>query len=72
MLITLTSTTIPICSGIPFFYHTQVGGAMEFKITDNFWMGAGVNYEYNPVRRKMEPQFLVYPVFKSGRFKIGM
>ena len=56
----------------PFFYHTQVGGAMEFKITDNFWMGAGVNYEYNPVRRKMEPQFLVYPVFKSGRFKIGM
>ncbi|KEJ85067.1 hypothetical protein HMPREF1002_04779 [Porphyromonas sp. 31_2] len=45
---------------------------MEFKITDNFWMGAGVNYEYNPVRRKMEPQFLVYPVFKSGRFKIGM
>ena len=37
-----------------------------------FWMGAGINYEYNPVRRKMEPQFLVYPVFKSGRFKIGM
>ena len=56
----------------PFFYHTQIGVAMEFKITDNFWMGAGVNYEYNPVRRKMEPQFLVYPVFKSGRFKIGM
>lgn len=56
----------------PFFYHTQVGGSMEFKVTDNFWMGAGINYEYNPVRRKMEPQFLVYPVFRSGRFKIGM
>ena len=56
----------------PFLYHTQVGGSMEFKVTDNFWMGAGINYEYNPVRRKMEPQFLVYPVFKSGRFKIGM
>ena len=56
----------------PFFYHTKVGGSMEFKVTDNFWMGAGINYEYNPVRRKMEPQFLVYPVFKSGRFKIGM
>lgn len=56
----------------PFYNHTNVGGSMEFKITENFGIGMGVNVEYNPWNRKMEPQYLVYPVFKSGRFKGGI
>ncbi|MCK9343736.1 MAG: hypothetical protein M0P33_07490 [Massilibacteroides sp.] len=53
----------------PFFYygngfnHSQVGGAMEFKISDNFGVGMGINYEFNPMKHKMEKQWLVYPVF---------
>lgn len=47
----------------PFFNHTNVGGALEFKFNDKFGMGVGVNYEYNPMRRKMERQQLIYPIF---------
>lgn len=47
----------------PYMNHSAVGGAMEFKITDNFGIGAGMQYEYNPMRRKMERQVLVYPIF---------
>ncbi len=54
----------------PFFYHTGVGGAMEFKINENFGVGMGVNYEYNQRRRRMEPQYLIYPVFNTGKFQI--
>ena len=56
----------------PFFYHSRVGGAFEFKVTDNFWIGAGFNYEHNPATRKMEPQFMVYPAFNTRHFRIGM
>lgn len=56
----------------PFFYHTRVGGAMEFMINENFGVGMGVNYDYNPRNRKFEPQYLVYPVIKSGKFQIGI
>lgn len=55
----------------PFYNHTQVGGALEFKITEDFGVGMGVNFEYNPIKRKMEPQYLVYPVIRNGRFKLG-
>lgn len=55
----------------PFYNHTSVGGAMEFRITDNFGLGFGVNYEYNPFRRKMEPQYMIYPLFQSKGIKIG-
>lgn len=55
----------------PFYNHTGVGGAMEFRITENFGMGFGVNYEYNPIRRKMEPQYMVFPLFQSKGFRIG-
>lgn len=55
----------------PFYNHTSVGGAMEFKFNDNFGIGAGVNYEYNPIRRKMEPQYLIYPIFRSRNIRIG-
>lgn len=56
----------------PFFYHSQVGAAFEVKINENIGVGAGINYEYNPARRRMEPQFLIFPVIRSGRFRIGM
>lgn len=47
----------------PSFNHTNVGGAFEFKLNNKFGMGVGVNYEYNPIRRKMERQQLIYPIF---------
>ena len=57
----------------PFINQTSVGGAMEFKINENVGVGVGVNYEYNPHRRKMEPQYLLYPFSsRSSRFKIGI
>lgn len=55
----------------PFYNHTSVGGALEFKFTDNAGVGFGVNYEYNPMRRKMEPQYLIYPIFRSKNIRIG-
>lgn len=56
----------------PFYNHTAVGGAFEFKINENVGIGVGVNYEYNPWRKKMDTQYLVYPVIRSGKFKIGV
>lgn len=47
----------------PFYNHTAAGGAFEIKFNDNFGMGMGVNFEFNPLKRKMEPQYLVYPIF---------
>ncbi len=55
----------------PFYPKTSVGGAMEFKINDNVGIGVGVNYEYNPWRKRMEAQRLIYPVIRSGNIKIG-
>lgn len=55
----------------PFYNHTNVGGAFEFKINDGFRLGLGVNYEFNPVRGKMERQILFYPGGKIGSFRIG-
>ncbi len=52
----------------PFFNHTSVGGAMEYKFNDNFGVGMGIDYRHNPRNGKLEPQYLFYPVFntKSG------
>ena len=47
----------------PMMNHTQVGGAMEFKITDDFGIGVGVNYEFNPMKRRLVPKRFVYPIF---------
>ena len=56
----------------PFYNHTNVGGAFEFKVNDSgFRVGVGVNYEYNPIRGKMERQFMFYPAGKIGMFRIG-
>jgi len=54
----------------PFYNHTGVGGAFEVMFNENFGMGMGVNYEYNHFRRKMEPQYLIYPVFKSKNIQL--
>lgn len=47
----------------PFYYHNTVGASLEFKIKENFSMGAGLQYEFNPMRRKWERQLLIFPVF---------
>ena len=56
----------------PFYNHTNVGGAFEFKVNDSgFRVGVGVNYEYNPIRGKMERQFIRSSDLASGMFRIG-
>lgn len=47
----------------PFFYHNAIGTSLEFKIKDHFGVGAGVQYEFNPMQRKWERQILLFPVF---------
>lgn len=49
----------------PFFNHTSIGGAMEYKFNDNFGVGAGIDYRHNPRNGKFEPQYMFYPVFKT-------
>jgi hypothetical protein len=55
----------------PFFNHTSVGGAVEFMLNEAFGVGGGVNYEYNPFKRRMEPQYMLYPVFRHKNIKIS-
>lgn len=55
----------------PYFNHTSVGGAFEFKVNDNVGIGVGVNYEYNPWNRRMDPQILFYPAFRNKNIRIG-
>jgi hypothetical protein len=56
----------------PFFNHTSVGGTVEYMLNEHFGIGGGVNYEYNPYKRRMEPQYLLYPVFKTKNVQIGI
>lgn len=55
----------------PFYNHTSVGGAFEFKIQEDFRIGVGVNYEYNPFNGRMSPQLLLFPAGRIGSFQIG-
>ncbi len=55
----------------PFYNHTSVGGAFEFRIQDDFRVGVGVNYEYNPFNGRMRPQLLLFPAGRIGNFRIG-
>lgn len=56
----------------PFYPHTSVGGAFEFKINEAVGIGVGVDYQYNPRSRKMQPQYLLYPTFRNKNIKIGI
>lgn len=47
----------------PYFYHNSIGSSLEFKLNDNFGVGAGMQYEFNPMRNKWERQILLFPVF---------
>ena len=55
----------------PFYNHTSVGGAFEFKVKDDIGIGIGVNFEYNPWNKRMDPQFLIYPALKNKNIRIG-
>jgi hypothetical protein len=44
--------------------QTGAGGAVEFMFTKNLGIGTGVSYEYNPMKRKLEPRYIFYPVIK--------
>jgi hypothetical protein len=52
--------------------HTGAGGAIEYMVNDNFGIGGGVEYRFNPMKGKLEPHPVVYPVFKHGSFSIGV
>lgn len=56
----------------PYYNHTSVGGALEFKVKNDFKLGFGINYEYNPWNKRMDPQFLFYPAFKNKNIRIGI
>lgn len=47
----------------PFFYHTEAGSALEIKFNDNFGIGMGLDFQYNPIKRKIEPKYMLYPIF---------
>ena len=47
----------------PFFNHSDVGGAIELHRNENFGLGVGVDYQFNPIRRKWDRRTLVYPIF---------
>jgi len=47
----------------PFFYHISIGSSFEIKLNKDFSVGAGMQYEYNPMRRNWDRQILIFPVF---------
>lgn len=47
----------------PYYYQTNVGGSMEFKVSDKFGVGGGIQYNFNPINRKMERQIFIFPIF---------
>lgn len=55
----------------PYYNHTNVGGAFEVKVAEGFRVGVGVNYEYNPWNKRMDPQLLIYPAFNNKNIRIG-
>lgn len=56
----------------PEMHRTGAGGAVEFMFTKSLGMGAGVNYDYNPMRKRLEPRYIFYPVVKAGDFHIRL
>ncbi|MDR2498884.1 MAG: hypothetical protein LBD28_05535 [Tannerellaceae bacterium] len=55
-----------------FFNHSSLGGALEYMFNENFGMGGGVEYRFNYFKGRLEPHPVVYPIFKSGHFSIGV
>jgi hypothetical protein len=54
----------------PAMNQTAAGGALEFMFTKSLGLGTGINYEYNPIKRKLEPRYIFYPVIKSKDIQI--
>lgn len=48
----------------PHFHHNSIGTALEFKLNENFGVGAGVQYDFNPMKNKWERQVILFPVFR--------
>ncbi len=55
-----------------FHKKTSVGGSMEFKVSDSFGFGIGMQHNYNPIHQKWERQQLIYPVIHSKKFGISV
>ena len=57
----------------PALNSVNVGGALEFKIGDNAGFGFGVNFQHDPFRGRMRPQYIFYPTHTGTFFdKIGI
>lgn len=62
----------PFMVANPWMNRTNVGGSMEFKVSDDFGFGIGVNYQHNHFNNRMEPLFLFYPFGSAGsRVRFG-
>lgn len=49
-----------------------VGGAMEFKVNENFGFGIGIQRNYNPMRGKWENNQMFYPTYRNGNKSISI
>ena len=56
----------------PMLNRTNVGGALEIKVTDNFKLGFGINYQYDQMNHRMNRQFLFSPFGTRGRNSFHM
>lgn len=56
----------------PYMNKTATGGAVEFMFTKSLGVGTGINYEYNPMKRRLEPRYIFYPIIKSKDIQIKL
>ena len=62
--------SVTVCGWAKTIRDMKTFGFIELN-DGGFRVGVGVNYEYNPIRGKMERQFMFYPAGKIGMFRIG-
>ncbi|MCC8154502.1 MAG: hypothetical protein LIP01_09975 [Tannerellaceae bacterium] len=51
--------------------QTAIGGAMEFKVNENFGFGIGIQHNFNPMRNRWNQDKFIYPTFR-GSNRIGI
>lgn len=47
----------------PLYPENSYGGAIEYRISDNFGLGAGAERSLNPITGKWQTNYLLYPIF---------
>ena len=57
--------------GSPGAGKTSLITALINRLKEDFRIGVGIEYEYNPIERRMKPRFMFYPAGKIGNFQLG-